>query len=102
MEEIILPPEKSDLSHVYHQFVIQAQKRNSLREFLLKNGVQTVPYYSLPIHLVKAFGFLDYKKGAFPQAEKAAGEILSLPCYPELDLKEVEKICSLVKNFFKK
>lgn len=100
--QIILPPLKSDLSHVYHQFVIQTSKRDSLRDFLLKNGVETLPHYPLPIHLVKAFSFLNYKKGEFPKAEKAAGEILSLPCYPELDLKEVKKICSLVKKFFKK
>lgn len=101
-KQIILPPLKSNLSHVYHQFVIQTPKRDALRDFLLKNGVETLPHYPLPIHLVKAFQFLDYKKGDFPKAEKAAGEIISLPCYPELSLKEVEKICSLVKKFFKR
>lgn len=101
-KDLILPPLKSDLSHVYHQFVIQASERDALRNFLLKNGVETLPHYPLPIHLVPAFRFLSYKKGDFPIAEKAANEVLSLPCYPELSSKEIKTVCSLVKIFFKK
>lgn len=100
--KIILPPSGTDFSHVYHQFVIQTKRRDLLRRFLLRKGVETLANYPHPVHLVKAFSFLNYKEGDFPEAERAAGEVLSLPCHPQLNLQEVKIICSLVKKFFKK
>lgn len=99
--EVILPQEKSSGSHVYHLFVIRTRERDRLRKFLIKNRVETGIHYPLPIHLVKAFSDLGYRKGDFPEAEKTSRQILSLPCYPELTRPQVGRICKLIKNFLK-
>lgn len=97
--EVILPKEKFPGSHVYHLFVIRTKKRDGLKKFLLKNGVETGIHYPLPIHKVRAFVDLGYRAGYFPQSERAAREILSLPYYPELTQRQVKRICALIKNF---
>lgn len=96
---VILPRLHPLAKHVYHLFVIRTKKRNKLQNFLHKNHVETAVHFPLPIHLVKPFLHLGYKKGDFPIAEKAALEILSLPCYPELKRTHVKHIATLVKRF---
>lgn len=59
-------------------------------------------YYSLPTHLQPAFRYLNYKKGDFPEAEKAAKEVLSLPIYPELPRANQKKIAKKIVEFFSK
>lgn len=95
-----LPKEKWG-NHVYHLFVIRTKKRNELKNFLAKNGVEAGTHYPLPVHKVLAFADLGYRPGNFPQAERAAEEILSLPCYPELTKSQVRIICDLIKSFLK-
>lgn len=98
---VVLPEEKPYSSHVYHLFVIRTKKRNQLKQFLLGKEKETGIHFPLPIHLVKAFSYLPYKKGDFKEAEQAAKEILSLPCYPGLSEKQVSVICALVKSFYR-
>ncbi len=100
-DNLILPPKKSDGSHVYHLFTIRARERDNLKRYLEKHGIETNIHYPLPVHLVKAFSFLKYQKGDFPEAEKACREILSLPCYPELTNKQITSICNLLKSSLK-
>jgi|DewCreStandDraft_4_1066084.scaffolds.fasta_scaffold01565_18 dTDP-4-amino-4,6-dideoxygalactose transaminase len=88
------------VKHVYHLFVIRTGKREELKDYLLKKGIQTAVHYPLPIHLVSSFSFLGYKKGDFPESEKASREILSLPMFPELTFEEVEKVAEEIKNFY--
>jgi dTDP-4-amino-4,6-dideoxygalactose transaminase len=102
IEEIICPIESKGALHVYHLFVIRVLngKRDELREFLKKNGVDTGLHYPIPIHLQKAYKYLGYKKGDFPVAEKQAGEILSLPIYAEMEKDKVEYVCKIIKDFY--
>lgn len=97
---LTLPQFFDDGRSVYHLFVIATKKRDALASFLRKNGVATEIRYPLPIHLVPSFRYLGYQKGNFPIAEEVAGQILALPCYPELAVKDVIRISTLVKKFF--
>jgi dTDP-4-amino-4,6-dideoxygalactose transaminase len=58
-------------------------------------------YYPIPLHLQPAFKYLGYKKGDFPEAEKASKEVLSLPIYPEISKKEQGFIVKKIKEFYK-
>ncbi len=87
--------------HVYHLFVIRAKRRDELKEYLLRKGIQTAVHYPFPVHLVPSFVYLGYKRGDFPESERVTAEILSLPMFPELTDKEIERVVEEIKNFYK-
>jgi dTDP-4-amino-4,6-dideoxygalactose transaminase len=87
--------------HVFNQYVIRAYERNSLKEFLTQQGIGCGIYYPLPIHLQSCYKGLGYKKGSFPEAERAAKEVLALPVYPELTIEQQELVVSTVERFYK-
>jgi len=92
-----------DRTHIFHQYTVRVNKqlRDKLAKYLKEQGIPTMIYYPLPLHLQPAFKFLDYKKGDFPEAEKAAKEVLSLPIYPEIPQKEQDYIIKKIQEFFK-
>jgi dTDP-4-amino-4,6-dideoxygalactose transaminase len=85
---------------VYHNFVIRTDKRDQLMAHLNDQGVDTRVHYPIPIHLQDAAKELRYKLGAFPNAEKYAKTMISLPIYPELNNAQVTYIIRAVKLFF--
>ena len=101
-ENVILPNEKKYASHVYHLFVIRAQKRDYLRRWLLKRKIKTEIHYPVPIHLQPAYAYLGIKRGSLPFTEKYAKEIVSLPIYPELKSSEIQYIAESINEFYKK
>jgi dTDP-4-amino-4,6-dideoxygalactose transaminase len=86
--------------HVYNQYTVRVAERDALREHLTARGVGSMVYYPLPLHLQPCFGALGYAKGAFPQAERAAAEVLSLPIYPELTAEQQELVVRSVAEFY--
>ena len=97
--EIILPGEVEYAKHVYHLFVVRSEKRDELKNYLEKRGIQTAIHYPKPIHRQPSFKYLGYKEGDFPVSEKISREVLSLPMFPELEDKEVEYIAREINNF---
>jgi len=85
---------------VYHQFVIRAPERDSLRSRLLASGIGCEIYYPLPLHRQRCFASLGYAEGAFPESERAAREALALPVYPELSEDAVMEICNTIARHF--
>ncbi|BAF59295.1 predicted pyridoxal phosphate-dependent enzyme [Pelotomaculum thermopropionicum SI] len=84
--------------HTYHLYVIRTPRREAVKRHLEKNGVSCGLYYPLPLHLQPAYQWLGYRKGDFPEAEKASEELLAIPLYPELTRAEVERIALLVRQ----
>jgi dTDP-4-amino-4,6-dideoxygalactose transaminase len=93
---VSLPRKDSRAEHVFHQYVIRARRRDELREFLASRGVGTEIYYPIPLHLQTCFSYLGYRKGDFPESERAAEEVLAIPMFPELSEGEQRWV---VKNF---
>lgn len=87
---------------VYHNFVIRTEKRDELMKHLKIQGVDTRVHYPIPIHLQDAAKDLGYKLGDFPNAERYANTMVSLPIYPELSEAEVAHVVSAVKSFYLK
>ena len=97
-----LPLEAAWAESVYHLYVVRHPKREELKKHLEANGVGCALHYPLPLHLQKCYASLGYKEGAFPVAEKAARECLSLPIYPEMTDAQVQRVAEVVNAFFKK
>ena len=89
-------------THIFHLYSILTEKRGKLAAYLMDNGVGTGIYYPLPLHLQPCYESLGYKKGDFPNSEKAASHILSLPMYPELTLKQKNFVIETIRKFFRK
>jgi dTDP-4-amino-4,6-dideoxygalactose transaminase len=85
---------------VYHLFVIQANKRDELKEFLEHREISTGLHYPVPLHLQPCFQSLGYKEGAFPRAERASKRILSLPMYPELKSEQIAFVADSIREFY--
>ena len=73
-------------------------KRNDLVERLSKNKIPSVIYYKFPIHLMKAFSYLGYKKDDFQVSEKLSKTIVSLPMHPYLSLNDIDLIVKTIKK----
>ena len=88
-------------NHIFHQYTIRVNPklRNDLITHLRKNNIPTMIYYPLPLHSQPAFKFLGYKEGDFPESEKVAKEVLSLPIYPEIRKKEQDYIIQKIQEF---
>jgi dTDP-4-amino-4,6-dideoxygalactose transaminase len=93
---VLTPVELANRRHVYHIYAIRTKDRARWIEQLTAKGIQTGIHYPFPLHTLKAFDFLGYKQGQFPNSEKAAAEVLSLPMYPELNAVQQEEVVSAV------
>lgn len=97
---LVLPDEASWAYHVYHLFVVRSERRDELMAFLKGKGITTLIHYPMPIHLQKAYRNTGYRKGDFPDSEKAAEEIISLPMYPSLKEDEVTYVSKTIREFY--
>jgi dTDP-4-amino-4,6-dideoxygalactose transaminase len=86
------PTEMPWARHVYHLYTLRAADRDNLQEALQKKGIQTGIHYAVPAHLQPAYANLGYARHSFPQSEKAADEVLSLPLYPEMTDDQVQMV----------
>jgi dTDP-4-amino-4,6-dideoxygalactose transaminase len=97
-----LPQELPWRGHSYHQFVVRVPERDRVREHLAKLGVGSEVYYPIPLHAQRCFAHIGYKAGDFPEAEKAAAEVLALPIFPELRADERERVVVGIASYFKR
>jgi dTDP-4-amino-4,6-dideoxygalactose transaminase len=86
--------------HVFHQYVIRAQRRDELRKFLGEKKIGSEVYYPLPLHLQPAFSYLGRKAGDLPVSELAAQEVLALPMFPELSEDEIRYVVQSIADFY--
>jgi dTDP-4-amino-4,6-dideoxygalactose transaminase len=87
--------------HIYHQYTIRADRRDALRDHLAARGIGCAVYYPKPLHLQPCFAELGYGEGAFPEAERACREVLSLPVYPELTEAQRDAVVEAVEGFYR-
>ena len=97
---LVLPDEVPLSRHVWHQYVIRTTRRDQLREFLTSRKIGSEIYYPVPLHLQEALKPLGYSEGSFPEAERAAREVLALPMFPEIREDEQQRVVHAIGEFF--
>ena len=96
---IVLPHEVPGSRHVWHQYVVRTRRRDALREFLSIRKIGSEVYYPVPLHMQDALKSLGYRQGDFPEAERAAREVLALPIFPELREDEQQTVVAAIAEF---
>lgn len=87
-------------THIYHQYVLRLNGPNKkLIEHLRNKGIDARVYYPLPLHLQKCFRYLGYRKGDFPESERASIKTLAIPIYPDLTRQDLDYIIQSIKEF---
>ena len=89
-----------DCLSIYNQYVIRVPKRDELVAYLKERDIGCEIYYPRPMHLQECFAHLGYSKGDFPEAEKAAKEVLAIPVYPEMTEELISHVANAVLSFF--
>jgi dTDP-4-amino-4,6-dideoxygalactose transaminase len=96
---IVLPHEVPGSRHVWHQYVIRTARRDAMRDFLTSRKIGSEIYYPVPLHMQEALTDLGYAEGDFPEAERAAREVLALPIFPELREDEQQTVVRAIAEF---
>lgn len=91
--------ERPDCRSNYHLFVVRHPRRDALLEHLRSRGIQADIHYPVAGHLQPACGEAVMKPGSLPVAERAVGEILSLPMFPELTHAQIGRVASALRDF---
>jgi len=92
------PAVKNYSNHIYHQYTLLTKKREVLQKHLKDNGIGTAVHYPIPLNLQPAFADLQLGAGSFPVSESIAGQIFSIPVYPELTGEEIAYVIEKVKE----
>jgi len=87
-----LPVSPDYAEQVYHLYVVRAVDRGFLQSELGARGIQSGLHYPIPLHLQKAYAYLELPEGSFPNAENSAAAILSLPMHPALTRSQIERV----------
>ncbi|HZU52477.1 MAG TPA: DegT/DnrJ/EryC1/StrS family aminotransferase [Holophagaceae bacterium] len=101
---IVLPKEAiPDGRHIYNQFTLRVQdgKRDALQAYLKGKGIGSAVYYPICLHEQPCFKDLGFKQGQFPESERAAAEVLSIPVYPEMTEALLEEVAAGIEAFYR-
>jgi dTDP-4-amino-4,6-dideoxygalactose transaminase len=100
MPQVKCPKLRSDTFHIFHLYVIRAERRDDLAAFLKTKGVFTGIHYPYALPLMPAYRYLRHQPSDFPVAYACQGQILSLPMYPELSADQIAYVAETIKEFY--
>jgi dTDP-4-amino-4,6-dideoxygalactose transaminase len=95
-ENVVLPRTLAGNEHIWHLYVVRVRDRDRVLKELHAAGIGAGIHYPVPVHLTPAFAGLGYPEGRFPVAERAAGELLSLPIFAEITASQQERVASVL------
>ncbi len=99
---LILPEKAQYSTHVYNQYTCRVEngRRDELKAYLLEQGIPSMIYYPVPVHLQEAYLSYGYKEGDFPVSEKLCKEVISFPIHTEMKVEEQDFIIKNIVHFF--
>lgn len=99
---VVTPVEIEGNYHVFHQYTLRVERRDDLQSYLREQGIATMIYYPIPLHMQPVFKDLGYTVGDLPVTEKAAQEAISLPMFPELKPEQQDYVIEKIAEFYLK
>lgn len=101
LASLSIPARAANSTHVFHQYTILCQgfNRDELKAYLAEQGIPSMIYYPVPLHLQKAYSHYGSKKGDFPVSERLCEQVLSLPIHTEQDEEQLSYITRSIKEF---
>jgi dTDP-4-amino-4,6-dideoxygalactose transaminase len=95
---VSLPVTAPGNEHVWHLYVVRVPRRDAVLAALHDAGIGAGVHYPIPVHLQGAFRDLGHEPGDFPEAERAAREILSLPLFPEITEQQQQRVADALEK----
>ena len=102
VEALATPSDIADRYHVYHLYAVQSATRDALASFLAERGIGTKVHYPHALHQLEAYPEWHSLAGQFPNAERLARTVLSLPMFPEMTDEDIDAVCAGVLGYFEK
>ncbi len=97
LPDVALPRTAAGNEHVWHLYAVRVPRRDRVLARLTANGIGAGVHYPIPLHLQGAFADLGYRAGDFPVAERAAGELVSLPLFPHLTAEQQARVAAALR-----
>jgi dTDP-4-amino-4,6-dideoxygalactose transaminase len=95
---LVTPSVPGDRTHVYRNYVVRVHERDTARDALRREGIETALLYVPPLHLQPVYESLGYERGSLPATERAAAELLCLPVFPELPEESVRTVAETLRR----
>ena len=104
IQELEVPVRQHNSTHVFHQYTLKVKngKRNELQQYLFDLGIPSMIYYPLPLYKQEAFQQFVHNDFTLATTEQLCDKVLSLPIHTEMDLEDMNSICTSIQSFFKK
>ncbi|PIE31850.1 transcriptional regulator [candidate division KSB3 bacterium] len=100
IEQVQTPYTAPGNRHIYNQYVLRVPRRDELQAHLSEHHIGNALYYPVPLHLQECYEPLGYQESDLPEAEKAAGETIALPVYPELPQEQQDYVIEVIEKFY--
>lgn len=100
-DHIVLPPARSGVRRVYHMYMMRTRRRDALSRYVQEHGIEAKIHYPIPVHLQKGLAHLGYARGDFPEAERQAQEVISLPVDQHLTADQITYTIETVRRFYR-
>jgi len=98
LPDVRRPETRAGNEHIFHLYVVRVPRRDAVLAALQAAGVGAGVHYPVPIHLQGAFAHLGHRRGDFPETERAAEEVLSLPLYPQITADDQERVVAALRK----
>jgi dTDP-4-amino-4,6-dideoxygalactose transaminase len=103
IEDLEVPVRQLNSTHVFHQYTLKVKKskRNELQKYLYEKGIPSMIYYPLPLYKQEAFQQFVSTDFSLATTEQLCDEVLSLPIHTEMNVEDMNSICTCIQSFFK-
>lgn len=99
-EGLMLPPRRAEVRRVFHLYQLYIERRDELLRYLREQGIEAKVHYPIPLPLQRGLAHLGYRRGDFPETERQAASLMTLPVDQHLREAQQRYVIDMVKQFY--